>query len=85
MFVVIYEDDLGGVCSPMAWDEDCEGALTASATSIALFETRWLARRAIQISRRFALLQQARGKPANTDFLKDAKHLRVIPATKQGA
>lgn len=84
-FIIFWDDDQG-VCAPMQWDPDCEGAVCAlHKGEIALFDTKPAARRAIDISTKFALLQKAQGKPANDDFLGAAKAcLRIVPCRKGG-
>lgn len=69
MFLVVYDDE-AGLCVPMSWNTDCEGAL---------FGSRRLAQRAITISKNFAKLQESQGKPANTDFLSERRFLKVVP------
>lgn len=80
-FLVVY-DDQGSLCLPMGKDSECEGAIcTATGTeSVAIFDSRDRAKRAIKISRLFAELQQAQGKPANSDFLEGYKSVRIVKA-----
>jgi hypothetical protein len=80
-FLVVY-DDQGSLCLPMGKDADCEGAIcTATGTeSVVIFDSRETAKRAIKISRLFAELQTAQGKPANSDFLEGYKQVRIIRA-----
>ena len=77
-FIVVF-DDQSSLCLPMGVDTDCEGAICISGGSnaIALFDLRESAKRAIKISRLFAQLQQAQGKPANEDFLSGYRNVRI--------
>lgn len=78
-FIVLWDDEMG-VCCPMGWDEDCDGALCCITDSVAIFPDRKAARRAINISAKFAQLRRTQGKPVNLDFIGDArKKLRVVP------
>lgn len=70
--IVVWDDQMG-VCAPMGWDEDCEGALCCASDEVAVFSSRKEARKAITISARFAALRVSQGKPANTDFLGDGR------------
>lgn len=78
LFLVVWDDEMG-VCVPMVRDADCEGAICGgySTDKIALFRSRADARKAINISAKFAQLQRAQGKPENTDFLEGRKNLRI--------
>lgn len=69
--IVVFDDDQG-TCVLMGWDSDCEGALCARSPAV-VFPNRRAAQRAITISRRFALLQEAQGKPENTDFMPECR------------
>lgn len=85
MFIIVF-DDTNGLCVPYGWDADCEGAIEAHGQSVAVFETRKAANTAITISRKFADLQKAQGKPFNTDFSEYRKNIQILPAiTKGGA
>jgi len=79
-FIVAYDD---GDCIflPMQWDADCEGAIcsTSRPDSVAVFPSRKEARRAINISRAFALLEKAQGKPYNSDFTEELKNIHIVP------
>jgi hypothetical protein len=77
-FIVVF-DDQSSLCLPMGVDTDCEGAICISAGSnaIAMFENRNAAKKAIRISKLFAELQEAQGKPANEDFLSGYKYVRI--------
>ena len=77
-FIVIYDDEQG-LTTPMGWDDDCEGAICAFGDHVATFPTRQAARHAITISRRFAQLNEAQGKPVNTDFTVGYSSLKIIP------
>lgn len=83
MFIVIF-DDQNGFCIPYGWDVSCEGAIETHGQGVALFETRKLANTAITISRKFAELQKAQGKPFNSDFSEHRKFIRIVPATTKG-
>ena len=77
-YVVIWDDGMG-VCCPMGWDADCAGAICCLDKTIASFPSRKAARKAIDISTKFALLRHAQGKPVNLDFLGSCKkNLRVV-------
>lgn len=83
LFIIIY-DDGDCITAPMTWDKDCEGAVEAwrPGRPVALFETRADARRAINISAAKARLDQAQGKPTDTDFLNPCRQfLMVVPST----
>jgi hypothetical protein len=79
LFVVIY-DDADCLSVPMAWDEDCSGAICAWAPGkkVATFAARADARKAIRISTRWAQLRIERGEPANTDFTESRQNLQVV-------
>lgn len=78
-FIVVW-DDQSGICFPMGWDDDCEGAICAAGSAVAAFASRKEAMSAIRISSRFAELRKSQGRPANNDFLGDARrNLRVFP------
>lgn len=81
MFIVVWDDDQG-ICLPMGFDSECEGALEGIAKKdcIAIFPDRKAAQKAIDISAKHAALRKAQGKPANDDFLGAArKNLRIVP------
>lgn len=79
MFIVVYDDN-DCLCLPMGWDDDCAGALCSpTGDRVALFASREAARKAIDISAKFAALCRAQGKPANDDFIGTArKNVRVL-------
>ena len=78
-FIVLWDDQMGVNC-PMGWDDDCTGAICCMTDSIAIFHDRTAARKAIDISTKYALLCRAQGKPVNVDFLGECrKNLRVVP------
>lgn len=78
-FIVLWDDEMG-VCCPMGWDDDCAGALCCLHDTVAIFHDRKAARRAIDISAKYAQLCRAQSKPVNLDFIGDArKKLRVVP------
>lgn len=72
--IVFYDDDHG--CWPYGLDPDCEGALSTG-QPVALFPNRKSARRAINISKKFAQLQKAQGKIHNTDFTDSIAHVKI--------
>jgi hypothetical protein len=79
-FIVVWEDPKTEFGIPMSWDDSCEGAICASQEEVAVFSSRAAARRAIDISTKFAALCKAQGKPANEDFIGEVRHqLRVLP------
>lgn len=81
MYIVIYDDN-DGLVVPMTWDADCDGAICSRSPNeaVALFETRSTARKAIEISTRFAQLCRAQNKPANADFLDSfKKNIHIVP------
>ena len=81
LFIVVY-DDQQGLCNPMSWSTECEGALDAlTEQPVACFPTRQAARKAIDISAKFAALRKAQGKPDNTDFLEGRSNVRVVECT----
>jgi hypothetical protein len=71
-YIVVFDDE-GGLCTPFGPDPDCEGALQYSNDGVALFPSHAAAKTAIKISVKYAELLMAQGKPANTDFVGDAK------------
>lgn len=80
MYMIVWDDDQG-LCVPMAFDGDCAGAVCAIGhkNKVAVFADRKSARKAIDISAKFAALCKAQGKPANDDFLGECrKNLRVV-------
>lgn len=84
-FIVVWDDQMG-VCAPLGWYDDCEGALCCASGSVAVFRSRAAAKKAIDISARFAALRKAQGKPTNEDFIGAARRnlrlLRLIPNAK---
>lgn len=84
-YIVVYDDGQGAYW-PYSFDGTCEGAIECfmNISPVALFPDRKTAQRAIRISRQFALLQQAQGKPNNTDFTdpKCVKNIKIVPLTK---
>jgi hypothetical protein len=64
-------------CWPMGWDDDCEGAVCIMSMKPVVFGTRKSAQRAITISAAFCRLNQALGKPANTDFTTARKSIVI--------
>lgn len=77
-YVVLWDDNMG-VCCPMGWDADCAGAICCLDKSVASFASRKAARKAIDISTKYALLCRAQGKPVNLDFRGACrKNLRIV-------
>lgn len=82
LFMVLW-DDGQGLCVPMMWDEECEGALCGGAARtvdrVAVFTDRKAARKAIDISTKWNALRKAQGHIYNSDFEGDSrKCLRVV-------
>lgn len=79
-FIVLWDDNQG-MCIPMSWDADCEGAICCAGQRdpVAVFALRKDARRAINISAAFARLCKAQGKPENADFTSGRSNLRIVP------
>ncbi len=77
-FIVVWDDEQG-VCVPMGFDDACAGAIASaySGAKVALFPSRKAARKAIDISAKFAALLRTQGKPENTDFTEGRKNLRI--------
>lgn len=84
LFIVVWDDEMG-ICAPMGWDADCDGAIHAAIGSqpVALFASRAEARKAIRISTAYQRLLREQGKPVNEDFLAGAKCLRIVPCAKR--
>lgn len=81
MFIVVYNDD-DCLCLPMGWDKDCDGALSTivGGGPVVLFSDRAAARKAIDVSAKYAALCKAQGKPASEHFLGECrKHVRIVP------
>lgn len=82
MFIIVYDDD-DCLCVPMKFDADGDGAVCCSNTdaedSVALFETKAAAQKAIRISVKFAQLCEAQGKSVNTEFTEGKKNVRIVP------
>ena len=79
MYIIEYNDG-DSLCIPMTWDDECAGAVCSGASSspVAIFPDRAAARRAIDISAKFAALCKAQGKPANDDFFPPCrKNVRI--------
>lgn len=81
LFMVCW-DDQQGLCVPMAWDADCQGAICGGIgekDKVAIFTSRQSARKAIDISTKWNALLKAQGKPRNEDFEGECrKNLRVV-------
>ncbi len=80
MFIVIY-DDGDGLNIPYTWDGDCEGSLVCrmSDQPAAVFPDRNSARRAINISAKYAALCKAQGRPDNEDFTTHRECVKIVP------
>lgn len=76
-FIVVF-DDGDAVHLPFGWDDGCAGAMCCYTDSVALFDSRKAARAAIRISTAWARLQEAQGKPVNTDFTTDIKCVKIV-------
>lgn len=88
MFIVVF-DNGDCLCIPMVEDKDCQGALSCGSMDgkdkVALFLDRKQARKAIEISTKFALLCKSQGKPVNVDFIGYAKKcVKIIPCVEYG-
>ena len=87
LFMVVWDDQLG-VCVPMTWDADCEGAICSGCREedeVALFVNRQAARKAIDISTKWNALLKAQGQPYSDDFSGACrKNLRVVPCNTRG-
>lgn len=81
LFMVCW-DDQQGLCVPMVWDADCQGAICGGIgekDKVAIFTSRQSARKAIDISTKWNALLKAQGKPRNEDFEGECrKNLRVV-------
>ncbi len=76
--IVVFDDD-AGFCMPFRNDPDCEGALcTGGGEPVVMFDNRKDAVKAIRISKKFAELQLAQGKPHNSDFIEGAKFVCIV-------
>ena len=83
-YIVVFDDGMG-VCIPMGWDDDCEGSLCCFYKTAAIFESQKAARKALDISTRFALLRKSQGKCVNPDFLGECrKNIRVVECVPNG-
>jgi len=77
-FIVVFDDEQG-LCVPLGWDGECRGAICCNQGKVALFPDRNSARRAINISAKFAALRKSQGIPENTDFSPECrKSIRVM-------
>ena len=76
-YIVLYDE--GTLTAPMAWCDECPGALTGwwPGKTIAAFQSRKDAHQAIRISNRYARLCEAQGKAVNEDFTTGAKNLKI--------
>lgn len=76
--MVVY-DDTFGLCFPMGWDCECEGAIEASEKPV-IFPNRAAAQRAIRISRKWAALRKEQGVIISSDFDPlNIKYVRIWP------
>ncbi len=65
-YIVVWDDEMG-VCCPMQWDDECEGALCCYGLSmLAFFLTRAEARKAIDISAKFAAIPRRSKVPCGS-------------------
>lgn len=70
-------DDWYGLCVPMSWDPECEGALDGG-KPVVIFPNRAAARKAIRISRRWYALRREQGGVVNSYFEPTcAKHVSI--------
>jgi hypothetical protein len=77
--IVVWDDQMG-VCVPLGWDDACAGAICAYTKHAAVFDNQKEARKAIDISAKFAALRKSQGLMANTDFLGECRrNLRIVP------
>lgn len=76
--IVVYDDDMGA-CFAMGLDDACEGAISCSTGTVAVFANRKQARKAIAISKAFAKLCELQGGIVNTDFTDGIKFVKVVP------
>jgi hypothetical protein len=78
-FIVLWSDE--NLIIPYGWNADCDGAIESwdGSGPVAVFPDRKAAQKAIRISAALAKLNEAQGKPGNTDFTKDREHVRVVP------
>jgi hypothetical protein len=67
----------------MGWDGDCDGAICVADPPV-VFTSRSDAKKAIAVSRAFALLQKAQGKVYNSDFTTEIRNVKIIPAVFSG-
>ena len=82
-FIVLWDDNMGITCL-MGWDEDCAGAICASDDSVAIFSDRKAARKAIDISTRYAQLCIAQGNIGNDDFIGSCRKCLLVVPCKAG-
>ncbi len=81
LFMVCW-DDQQGLCVPMVWDADCQGAICGGIgekDKVAIFTSRQSARKAIDISTKWNALLKAQGKVHISDFDGECrKNIRVV-------
>lgn len=81
-FIIVW-DDGQGICAPMVWNAECDGSVCVGIGNkdrVALFTSRADARKAIDISAKWAALNKAQGKIRDDDFLGEfRKNIRVVP------
>jgi hypothetical protein len=81
--IVVFDNQ--DLCVPLGWDDECEGALEYS-DPVVVFPNRKAARRAISVSKKYAALCKAQGKPANSDFLPEcADCIKIVRVVEEGA
>lgn len=79
LFIVVYDDCIG-LCMPMTWDTDCNGALECSSQNQkpVAFQSSAEARKAIRISAKNYALRKEQGKITNDDFSPEfIKNVRI--------
>ncbi len=78
-YIVVYEDENSGMCWPMGWDDECQGAISAMTNgTVAIFDGKASARQAIRVSTAYAKLRQVQCLPFNDDFLSGIKNVKLV-------
>ena len=76
--LVTYDDEMG-LCVPMGWDSECDGALECTSPPV-IFPNRAAAQKAIRISKRWNALRREQGGIVNSDFDPECvKNVRIVP------
>jgi hypothetical protein len=87
IYMVVWDDEQG-LCIPMVWNPQCEGALEGGIgknDAVAIFTSRRDARKAIDISTKWNALLKAQGEIHSEDFEGACrKNLRVVPCRWKG-